>query len=65
MRLIHHQVQLIGHRQLKREISISNNWQRIELDLDDDVKVNYAMFQEIEVGGEGQKKQKINLLAKI
>lgn len=39
--------------------------QRIELDLDDGVKVNYARFQEIEVGGEGKKKQKINLLAKI
>lgn len=39
--------------------------QRIELNLDDGVKVNYAKFQEIEVGGEGEKKQKINLLAKI
>lgn len=39
--------------------------QRIELDLDDGVKVNYAKFQEIEVGGEGEKKQKITLLAKI
>ena len=38
---------------------------RIELDLDDGVKVNYAKFQGIEVGGEGEKKQKINLLAKI
>ncbi len=39
--------------------------QRIELDLDDGVKVNYAKFQGIEVGGEGEKKQKIDLLAKI
>lgn len=39
--------------------------QKIELDLDDGVKVNYAKFQGIEVGGEGEKKQKINLLAKI
>lgn len=39
--------------------------QRIELDLDDGVKVNYAKFQEIEIGGQGEKKQKINLLAKI
>lgn len=38
---------------------------RIELDLDNGVKVNYAKFQGIEVGGEGEKKQKINLLAKI
>lgn len=39
--------------------------QRIPLDLDDGVKANYAKYQEIEVGGEGEKKQKINLLAKI
>ena len=39
--------------------------QRIELDLDDGVKVNYAKFQGIEVGGNGEKKQKIDLLAKI
>lgn len=39
--------------------------QRIELDLDDGVKVNYAKFQGIEVGGDGEKKQKIDLLAKI
>ncbi|MCI8661533.1 MAG: BREX-1 system adenine-specific DNA-methyltransferase PglX [Lachnospiraceae bacterium] len=39
--------------------------QRMKLDLDDGVKVNYAKFQEIEVGGEGEKTQKINLLAKI
>lgn len=39
--------------------------QRIELDLDDGVKVNYAKFQGIEVGGDGEKKQTINLLAKI
>lgn len=39
--------------------------QRIEIDLDDGVKVNYAKFQGIEVGGDGEKKQTINLLAKI
>ncbi|MDE7414993.1 MAG: BREX system P-loop protein BrxC [Lachnospiraceae bacterium] len=39
--------------------------QRIKLDLDDGVKANYAKFQEIEVGGDGEKKQKVNLLAKI
>ena len=39
--------------------------QRIEIDLDDGVKVNYAKFQNVEVGGEGEKKQTINLLAKI
>ncbi len=39
--------------------------QRIALDLDDGVKVNYAKFQGIEVGGRGEKGQKINLLAKI
>lgn len=39
--------------------------QRIELDLDDGVKINYAKFQGIEVGGDGEKKQTINLLAKI
>ena len=39
--------------------------QRIELDLDDGVKVNYAKFQGIEAGGDGEKKQKVDLLAKI
>lgn len=39
--------------------------QRIELNLDDGVKANYAKFQGIEVSVEGEKKQKINLLAKI
>lgn len=39
--------------------------QRIDIDLDDGVKVNYARFQAVEVGGEGEKKQTINLLAKI
>lgn len=39
--------------------------QRLDIDLDDGVKVNYAKFQGIEVGGEGEKKQSINLLAKI
>lgn len=39
--------------------------QRIDLDLDDGVKVNYEKFQNIEVSIEGEKKQKVNLLAKI
>ena len=39
--------------------------QRIELDLDDGVKANYAKFQGIEVSVEGEKKQKVDLLAKI
>jgi hypothetical protein len=39
--------------------------QRIAIDLDDGVKVNYAKFQGIEVANEGEKKQTIDLLAKI
>lgn len=39
--------------------------QRIELDLDDGVKANYAKFQGIEVLVECEKKQKVDLLAKI
>lgn len=39
--------------------------QRIPLDLDDGVKVNYAKFQGIEVSVEGEKNQKVDLLAKI
>lgn len=39
--------------------------QRIPLDLDDGVKVNYAKFQGIEVAEDGGKRQTINLLAKI
>ncbi len=39
--------------------------QRIELDLDDGVKVNYEKFQGIEVAQEGKKAVKVNLLAKI
>ena len=39
--------------------------QGIELNLDDGVKINYEKFQNIEVSVEGEKKQKINLLAKI
>lgn len=38
---------------------------RIEIDLDDGVKTNYAKFQGIEVVDENGKKQKIDLLAKI
>lgn len=39
--------------------------ERINIDLDDGVKVNYAKFQEIEITKEGQKAVTINLLAKI
>lgn len=39
--------------------------QRIPLDLDDGVKVNYAKFQGIEVAENGGKRQTIDLLAKI
>lgn len=39
--------------------------QRVDLDLDDGVKANYEKFQNIEVSVEGEKKQKVNLLAKI
>lgn len=40
--------------------------QKISIDLDDGVKVNYAKFQEVEVPqGEGKKPLKANLLAKI
>lgn len=39
--------------------------QRIEIDLDDGVKVNYAKFQGVEVTQEGKKALKVDLLAKI
>ena len=39
--------------------------QRIEMDLDDGVKVNHAKFQNVEISKEGQKVKKINLLKKI
>lgn len=39
--------------------------QRIDLNLDDGVKANYEKFQGIEVSIEGEKKRKIDLLAKI
>lgn len=39
--------------------------QRIPLDLDDGVKVNYEKFQGIEIAREGQKALEIDLLAKI
>ena len=39
--------------------------QRIEIDLDDGVKVNHAKFQGVEISKEGQKAKKINLLKKI
>lgn len=39
--------------------------QRIKIDLDDGVKVNYAKFQGVEVAQEGKKALKVDLLAKI
>lgn len=39
--------------------------QRIEVDLDDGVKVNYAKFQGVEVAQEGKKALKVDLLAKL
>ncbi|MFR1481907.1 BREX-1 system adenine-specific DNA-methyltransferase PglX [Phascolarctobacterium faecium] len=39
--------------------------QRIKLDLDDGVKVNYAKFQNIEVVADDGRKRKVNLLVKI
>lgn len=38
---------------------------RIEIDLDDGVKINYAKFQGVEVAQEGKKALKVDLLAKI
>ena len=38
---------------------------RIEIDLDDGVKVNYEKFQSVEVAQEGKKALKVDLLAKI
>ena len=35
------------------------------MDLDDGVKKNYQLFQNVEISTEGKKKQSINLLAKI
>lgn len=39
--------------------------QRIEVDLDDGVKVNYVKFQGVEVAQEGKKALRVDLLAKI
>lgn len=39
--------------------------QRIEIDLDDGVKVNYEKFQGVTVSTEGKKETKVNLLTKI
>jgi len=39
--------------------------QRIAIDLDDGVTVNYAKFQGVEISSEGKKTSKINLLGKI
>lgn len=47
-----------------RSHNVLNNLHQV-LDKVPGVKVNYAKFQGIEVGGDGEKKQTINLLAKI
>ncbi|MDD4503801.1 MAG: BREX-1 system adenine-specific DNA-methyltransferase PglX, partial [Clostridiaceae bacterium] len=39
--------------------------QRIAIDLDDGVAVNYAKFQGVEVSSEGRKASKVDLLAKV
>lgn len=39
--------------------------QRIDMDLNDGVKNNYAKFQGIEISSEGAKKQTIDLLESI
>ena len=39
--------------------------QKLEINLDDGIRANYAKFQGIEVVNEGEKKQKVDLLAKI
>ncbi len=39
--------------------------QRIDIDLDDGVKINYEKFQGVEVAQEGKKALKVDLLAKI
>ncbi len=39
--------------------------QKIEIDLDDGVKINYQKFQNVEVSKDGQKTKKMNLLKKI
>ena len=38
---------------------------RIQIDLDDGVKVNYEKFQGVEVAQEGKKALKVDLLAKL
>ena len=39
--------------------------QNIEIDLDNGVKFNYELFQNIEIKKEGKKSKKLNLLKKI
>ena len=39
--------------------------QHIELDLDNGIKFNYSLFQNIEIKKEGKKSKKLNLLKKI
>ncbi|HHW39001.1 MAG TPA: BREX-1 system adenine-specific DNA-methyltransferase PglX [Bacillales bacterium] len=59
------QKQLLECQQYDQVIAHVAN-QKIEIDLDDGVKVNYEKFQNIEVPqGEGKKSLKANLLAKI
>ncbi|MFJ8416982.1 BREX-1 system adenine-specific DNA-methyltransferase PglX [Bacillus paramycoides] len=59
------QKQLLECQQYDQVIAHIAN-QKITLDLDDGVKVNYAKFQDVEIPqGEGKKPLKANLLAKI
>ncbi|MED1410808.1 BREX-1 system adenine-specific DNA-methyltransferase PglX [Bacillus paramycoides] len=59
------QKQLLECQQYDQVIAHIAN-QKITLDLDDGVKVNYAKFQDVELPqGEGKKTLKANLLAKI
>jgi translation initiation factor IF-1 len=59
------QKQLLECQQYDQVIAHIAN-QKITIDLDDGVKVNYAKFQNVELPqGEGKKPLKANLLAKI
>lgn len=59
------QKQLLECQQYDQVIAHIAN-QRVTIDLDDGVKVNYAKFQDVELPqGEGKKTLKANLLAKI
>ena len=50
-----------------RNVDIKNfkSIENIELDLDDGIKENYNIFQNIELTQEGKKSKKVNLLKKM